>query len=105
VRILFDQGTPAPLRNYLRAHQVITAFEMGWFELSNGELIARAEEQFDLLVTTDKGLRYQQNLTRRTIAIMVLPDANWPKLEPQAQTIAAAVAAMQPGSYLEIDLT
>jgi len=105
VRVLFDQGTPAPLRNYLREHQVVTAFEMGWSELSNGELIARGDEHFDLLVTTDKGLRYQQNLTRRTIAILVLPDANWLKLQPHAAEIAAAVIAMPPGSYVELDLT
>jgi hypothetical protein len=56
VRILFDQGTPVPLRSYLRGHDVITAFEMGWSEFSNGELLAKAEERFDLLLTTDKHL-------------------------------------------------
>ena len=53
MRVLFDQGTPAPLRDFLRGHEVVTAFEMGWSELSNGELLAKAEEQFDLIVTTD----------------------------------------------------
>ena len=92
------------MRNYLRDHQVVTAYEIGWSELSNGELIARAEEQFDVLVTTDKSLRYQQNLTRREIAILILPDANWLKLEPHAAKIAAAVLTMQPRGYVELDL-
>ena len=80
------------------------AFEAGWAELSNGELLAKAEEEFDVLVTTDKQLRYQQNLTGRRIAIAVLPHASWLKLEPHAATIAAAVVAMQPGGYAEVDL-
>ena len=93
-----------PLRNHLAGHDVVTAYEARWSELSNGELLAKAEEQFDVLVTTDKQLRYQQNLTGRRIAILVLPDANWLKLAPHAAKIATTVAAMQPGSYFEIDL-
>jgi hypothetical protein len=67
-------------------------------------LLNAAEARFDVLVTTDKQLRYQQNLTGRRIAIVVLPHASWPKLEPHAAQIAAAVAATHPGSYTEIDL-
>jgi hypothetical protein len=61
VRVLFDQGTPVPLRNYLGEHKVATAAEMGWSRLSNGELLDAAEKQFDLLITTDQALRSQQN--------------------------------------------
>ena len=91
-----------PLRTHLAAHDVVTAFEAGWAELSNGELLNAAEAQFDVLLTTDKQLRYQQKLTGRRIAIVVLPHASWPKLEPHAAEIAAAVAATHPGSYTEI---
>ncbi|MDQ6913353.1 MAG: DUF5615 family PIN-like protein [Verrucomicrobiota bacterium] len=84
MRVLFDQGTPVPLRKHFAGHDVVTAFEAGWSEVSNGELLAKAEEQFDVLVTTDKQLRYQQNLTGRRIAIVVLPHASWLKLEPHA---------------------
>jgi len=104
MRVLFDQGTPVPLRTHLAGHDVVTAFDAGWAELSNGELLDAAEAQFDVLVTTDKQLGYQQNLTGRRIAIVVLPHASWPKLEPSAAEIAAAVAATHPGSYTEIDL-
>lgn len=62
MRILFDQGTPVPLRHSLTKHSVATAFEMGWSQLENGELLAMTEGKFDVLVTTDQNLRYQQNL-------------------------------------------
>jgi len=65
VRILFDQGTPAPLRDYLGEHEITTAAEIGWSTLSNGELLDAAEQQFDLLVTTDQALRDQQHLAER----------------------------------------
>jgi predicted nuclease of predicted toxin-antitoxin system len=104
MRVLFDQGTPVPLRRFLAEHEVATAFELGWSEISNGELLAKAEKQFDVLITTDRQLRYQQNLTGRAIAIVVLPYASWIKLDPHAQTIASAIDALQPGSYVEIEL-
>ena len=104
MRILFDQGTPAPLRNYLAAHDVKTAAEMGWSTLSNGELLDKAEERFDLFVTTDQLLRTQQNLTGRKLAILVLPFASWPKLEPNAEKIASRIANLQAGEYVELDL-
>lgn len=65
MKIVFDQGTPAPLRHQLLGHDVSTAGEMGWSALSNGDLLSAAGEAFDLLVTTDQNLRYQQNLAGR----------------------------------------
>lgn len=62
MRVLFDQGTPAPLRGALTAHVVSTAYEMGWSALSNGDLLDAVEAQFDAFVTTDQNLRHQQNL-------------------------------------------
>ncbi len=62
MRILFDQGTPVLLRQTLTAHKVSTAFEMGWAKLENGDLLRAAEGQFDVFITTDQNLRYQQNL-------------------------------------------
>jgi len=73
MKILFDQGTPVPLRCHLHPHIVDTAAEKGWSMLLNGELIGQAEsEQYDLLVTTDQNLKYQQNLSDRRLAILVL---------------------------------
>ncbi len=77
MRILFDQGTPAPLRNYLQEHQVSTAYELGWGNLKNGDLLQCAETQgFEVLVTTDTNLKYQQNLSEREISIVVLSAAS-----------------------------
>jgi hypothetical protein len=104
VRILFDQGTPVPLRAALPAHSVATAYELGWSNLQNGELLAAAESQFDVFVTTDKSLRYQQNLAGRQLAILVLPYASWPRLSGHVPAIAAAVDAMRAGDFIELAL-
>jgi hypothetical protein len=63
MRIIFDQATPVPIRDYLEGHTVRTAAQQGWDRLRNGELLTAAEEAgFDVLLTTDKNMRYQQNL-------------------------------------------
>jgi hypothetical protein len=71
--ILFDQATPVPIRAYLVEHTVRTAWQQGWSTLRNGDLLLAAEEAgFEVLLTTDKNIRYQQNLSTRRIAIVVL---------------------------------
>ena len=102
MRILFDQGTPVPFKRWLAKHTVETAWQRGWAELSNGNLLAAAEAAaFELLITTDQNLRYQQNLAARQIAILVLTVSNWPVLQPHAADVAATVEAMREGSYVE----
>ena len=103
MRILFDQGTPVPLRGSLAGHEVHTAFEMGWSDLGNGELLEAAENAFDALVTTDRNLLHQQNLAGR-LAVLVLPTTSWPRLRRHAAEIAAAVDALQPGDHRELVL-
>ena len=102
LRILFDQGTPAPLRNALKLHTVSTAYELGWSSLKNGDLLQAAELQFDVLVTTDKNLRYQQNLADRSLAILVLPFASWPKLQRHLDTIMSTINELKSGEYVEL---
>ena len=104
MRILFDQGTPAPLREHLPGHSVETAYEKGWSALRNGELLSKAEAQFDVLITTDRNLRHQQNLAERRIAILVLPTTSWPRLQKITPDIAAAIDSLKPGQYLEVPL-
>lgn len=104
MRILFDQGTPAPLKDHLPGHSVETAYEKGWSALRNGELLAKAEAEFEVLVTTDRNLRHQQNLAGQRIAILVLPTTSWPRLQQITQKIAAAVDALKPGQYVEVPL-
>jgi hypothetical protein len=102
MRVLFDQGTPAPLRRSFSGHSVATAFELGWADLSNGDLLREAEAQFDLLVTTDQNLRYQQNLAGRRLAILVLPTTSWPEIKGHEAEVAAAANTLRPGEYREL---
>jgi predicted nuclease of predicted toxin-antitoxin system len=102
VRILLDQGTPVPLRRALAGHTVATAYEEGWATLTNGELLAAAEGSFDVLVTTDQNLSYQQNLAGRRLAILVLLTANWLRLRQHSAVIAAAVESLRPGELREL---
>ena len=102
MRIVFDQGTPAPLRNALSGHSVATAFELGWSSLANGDFLRAAEARFDLLITTDQNLRSQQNLVGRRLAILVLPTTSWPEIRRHEAEIVAAASAINPGEYREL---
>ena len=104
MRIVFDQGTPFPLKQHLAGHQVETAFELGWSRLTNGELLAAAEGRFDLLVSTDKNLRHHQLLSGRKLAVLVLPTRSWPRLRAHVPVIVSALASVKPGEYLELNL-
>jgi predicted nuclease of predicted toxin-antitoxin system len=103
VRILFDQGTPVPLRKHLSEHEVVTAFEKAWSDLKNGELLQQAEDEgFEVLVTTDQNLRYQQNLQERKIAIVVLLSTSWPKIQKRVENVVKSINAVNVGDYLEV---
>ncbi len=102
MRILFDQGTPAPLRHELIGHEVATSFELGWSDLVNGELLGRAASEFDLFITTDQNLQYQQNLTARTIAILVLSTTSWPRIKKHVQLVISAVNSIRSDEYREL---
>jgi hypothetical protein len=103
--ILFDNGTPAPLRHALKHHVVVEAIERGWDRLVNGELIAAAEAAgFELLLTTDKNMSYQQNLKGRKIAFVVIGNQQWPVLRRYVERVVAAVDAATPGSFTEIEI-
>ncbi|HEY3743344.1 MAG TPA: hypothetical protein VGL53_26035 [Bryobacteraceae bacterium] len=105
MRILFDHGTPSGTVRALSGHQVTEAIQQGWEQISNGELLGLAEEAgFELLLTTDKNLRYQQNLTNRRIAIVVLGNSNWRDVRPRLDSIAAAVNAATVGSFTEVEI-
>lgn len=103
MKILFDQGTPVPLRTHLPDHLVETAYEKGWSNLRNGDLLIQAEaEGFDALITTDQNLRYQQNLSGRKISVIVLLTTNWPRIKNNAALVIEAIDNLHLGSYEEI---
>ena len=104
--ILFDHGAPRGITRALRGHTVITARARGWDRLTNGDLLDVAEDAaVDLLFTTDQRIRYQQNLTGRKIALVVLTGTTrWSFVKLHLERIAASVNAATPGSYTEVNI-
>ena len=102
MRILLDQGIPVPLRAILAGHEVSTAYELGWSTLSNGELLLAAETRFELFVTTDQNLRYQQNLAGRRLSILVLPTTSWAQIREHTDSIQRETISLAPGEYREL---
>jgi hypothetical protein len=106
MRILFDHGTPRGIARILSGHTVITAYEQGWDRLTNGLLLSTAEQaNVELLLTTDRRIRYQQNLSGRKIALVVLTGAlKWSRVRLHLDRILNAVIAAEPGSYSEVEI-
>jgi hypothetical protein len=105
MRILFDQGVPRGLAASLRNHDVTEARKLKWERISNGALLKLAEGAgFHLLLTTDKNVRYQQNLADRKISIVVLGQSPWWLVRQHLDAIFAAVNAATPGNYAEVEI-
>jgi hypothetical protein len=103
--VLFDHVTPRGIARFLPGHTVTQAKDRGWDTLTNGDLLAEAERAgFDVLLTADKNMRYQQNLTGRRIALVVLSTPQWPLVRLHIERIAAAVNSAMPGSYVEVEI-
>jgi hypothetical protein len=103
--ILFDHVTPSVIARFLPGHSVTKAKDRGWDTLSNGDLLTAAEQAgFDVLLTADKNMRYQQNFEGRRIALVVLSTPQWPIVRLHLEKIAAAVNAAMPGSHIEVHL-
>lgn len=104
MKILLDANVAHDLRPYLSHHETFTAAYLGWAGLKNGELLAVAEKQgFEVLVTGDLSISYQQNLTRRKIAIVSLSAVNWPVIEPLVAKIVEAVDGAKLGSFARVE--
>lgn len=107
MRVFLDQDVPHNIRRYLKpkGHEVVTAFHQGWSELDNGDLLKAIEQAgFEVLVTADKNLEYQQNLTNRKIALVVLGNGNWPIVQQYLAAIIAAVDMATLGSYSFVEM-
>jgi hypothetical protein len=103
--VLFDQSTPVPIRPFLKGHTVETAWQRGWDKLKNGDLLKAAEEAgFEVLVTPDKSIRYQQNLKNCTVAIVVLGNPQWPVLRHHVDRVVTVVNDAKPGTYCEVEI-
>ena len=99
MKILFDECMPQPLRRRLAEFEISTAQEMGWGRVKNGELLKRAEGVFDVFLTADQQLKYQQNLTGRRLSTN-----RWPQIKAKTTEIIAAIQSLRPGDYVELDL-
>jgi predicted nuclease of predicted toxin-antitoxin system len=104
MKILLDECTPAILKRRLNGFEIITVQEQGWAGIKNGELLSRAEQTFDVFITTDKNLRYQQNLSGMKLAIIQLPTNEVPIVAELAPAVDQVLAAIKAGDFIEIPL-
>ena len=105
MKILIDHCAPAPLRRCLPPHFVETAAQHGWEEKENGDLLSAAEaEGFDCMITADKNIRYQQNLSARKIAIVLLSKQRWRAVKLAMPLISAALSRVKPNAFIEVEI-
>jgi hypothetical protein len=106
MKIILDESTPQKLRLLIEGgHEVVTTWFQGWSGLKNGALLNAAEEAgFDLFITADQELSYQQNLTGRRIAVLVLSTNNWSVVKASMPEITTEINAAKSGSFAFVDI-
>jgi hypothetical protein len=105
MRIILDESVPQKLRLLIEGHTVVTAWYQGWSGLPNGALLEAAEQAgFELFITADQALSYQQDLTGRKIALVVLSTNNWDFIKAAIAKITAVIDAVTPSSYIEVEI-
>jgi len=104
MKILLDECVPWPMHKLLIGHECQTAQQCGWGGIKNGELIRLAEEQFDLFITADQNIRYQQNLAGRRISILELSTNDLRRIQFAAALINSSVGAIQPGDFTRLTI-
>ncbi len=102
--ILLDESVPRLVKHSLSEKSVSTVQEMGWSGMKNGELLTKAEQQFDVFITADQKLRYQQNLTGKQLSIIVLPTNQVPQVATLLPAIRQTLTTIRPGQVIEISL-
>ncbi len=106
MKILFDANTPAPLARFLQGHEVVRADQLGWQGLENGALLDAAEQAgFDVLLSCDQNVQYQQNFTGRKLALVTRSSNHWPTLRRIAARIATVVDFTRIGQIVKVDVT
>ncbi len=104
MKFVFDQNIPKPLLRSFPDHQVAHAFDLGWGEFENGALIAAAENAgYDVLVTSDKNIRYQQNLAQRGVGLVVLSTNLWPIIGNTSIRSVADINRSTRGCYIAVE--
>jgi predicted nuclease of predicted toxin-antitoxin system len=104
MKILLDECVPWPLHKLLTGHECSTAQQHGWGGIKNGDLLQLAEKEFNLFITSDQNIRYQQNLAGRQIAILELSTNDFRRIKAAAEMIQSAVAAIQPCEFRQLEV-
>ncbi len=104
MRILLDECVPSPMHKLLSNHVCVTVQVRGWGGIKNGELLRRAESEFDLFITSDQNIRYQQNLVGRRIAILEISTNDIGRIQAAASLIQDAVEKIQPNELKQLDI-
>jgi predicted nuclease of predicted toxin-antitoxin system len=104
MRILLDECVPWPMRRLLAGHECMTAQQRGWGGIKNGDLLSLAENEFELFITADQNIRYQQNLAGRTIPVLELSTNKLRRLSAAATLIQSAIATMKPGEFRHLEI-
>ena len=105
MKIILDESVPQKLRLLIEGHTVVTVAFQRWSGLKNGALLTAAEEAgYDLFITADQEIGYQQNLTGRKMALLVLSTNNWDHVKAAITKITAATDTVTPGSYAELEI-
>jgi|SRR5436190_13804487 len=104
MNILLDECVPWPMHRLFTSHSCTTAQRRGWGGVKNGDLLRLAESEFDLFITSDQGIRYQQNLTDRCIAIIELSTNKLHRLEAAADLLRSTVNAIQPSEFRRLEI-
>ncbi len=104
MKVLVDECVPLKLVRMLSGHQFTTAQRKGWGSFKNGRLLSMAESEFDLFITCDRNLEYQQNLKGRKIAILFLSTNHWPTLKRRVALVQGALDSIKSGEFLPVEI-
>ena len=104
MKVLVDECVPLKLVRLLTGHTFTTAQQRDWGGFKNGRLLALAEPEFDLFLTSDRNLEYQQNLKGRNIAVLLLSTNHWPTLKKQVPLVQAALDKIRPNEFVRVEI-
>jgi hypothetical protein len=104
MRILLDECVPWPMHELLGGHDCTNVQRRGWTGIKNGELLRLAVAEFDLFITSDQGIRYQQNLQPASIAILELSTNDLRRIRAAAVAIGTAIAAVRKGEFQDLKI-
>lgn len=102
MKILIDECLPRYLKSILTGHAVLTVQDAGWTSIKNGLLLTLAEESFDVFLTADQNMSYQQNLKNRNIAIILFPSNRLPEVGKYEDQLKTALKTIAAGDFIEL---